>query len=665
MIEDVNQNKTREELSKELSSLQASYEQLKQSYDELIIERDTKKEDVWRSKTRYHKLAELVDAIVWRYDLKNDKWIYVSPQTKRILGYFPEEWLSFQWWVDLMHPEDQAWAPTFCLEKTKQGSWHEFEYRLRHKNGKDVWIYDKVNVESVDGEPAYLYGVMFDITQHKYDEKTHHDYALKKLKTAIENTEASIVITDREGAIEYANPFFAELTGYQPSDYLGQTPRILKSDVHEPEYYEELWQTITSGQTWSGEFYNKKKNGDYYWEYSTISPVMNDTNEITNFVAVKTDITPLKMLNEELQSAKNEAEENKARFEALHNATFGGILIHDNGIILDCNKGMSDMTGYSVDDLIGMNGLDLIAEESKETVINKVKEASDEPYEVYGLRKSGEVFSLRLEGRNIPYKGKEVRVVEFRDITIRKRNEQIIKDQNRQLKSLNTDKDRFISILAHDLKSPMGGLLGLTELMARQGHSYDSAKIVNFSQHINQTAQNISNLLDDLLAWARTQSGKIPFNPQNVGLKQFYDEIIGILRSSADKKNIKVQYQVSDVLNVFADRDMLKTILRNLMSNAIKFTNEGGKVIIQANQQNDGVVVKVSDTGVGIKPEKTEYIFEGLQHDSQAGTANEKGTGFGLLLCKEFVDKHGGTIWVESQEGVGSDFYFKLPHPQK
>jgi len=657
------QNKTREELCEELSSLQTRYDQLKQNYDELIHERETKKEeDVWRSITRYHKLAEQVDAIVWRFDLKNDKWIYVSPQTKRILGYFPEEWLNFQWWVDIMHPDDQAWAPSFCLEKTKQGSWHEFEYRLRHKNGEYIWIYDKVSVEYVDGEPAFLYGVMFDVTSHKIEEKKNEEFALRKLKTAVEKTEASILITDSEGKIEYANPFFSELTGYQPSDYLGQTPRILKSDVHEPEYYEELWQTITSGKTWSGEFYNKKKDGDCYWEYSTISPVMNDANEIINFVAVKTDITSLKMLNEELQSAKNEAEENKARFEALHNATFGGIAIHDNGIILDCNKGLSDMTGYSVDELIGMNGLYLIDEESKETVINKVEEASDKPYEVYGLRKSGEVYPLRLEGRNVPYKGKEVGVVEFRDISIRKRNEQIIKKQNQEFQALNADKDRFISILAHDLKSPMSGLLGLTELMARHGHSYDSAKIVNLSQHINQTAQNIFNLLDDLLAWIRTQSGKTPFNPRIIGLKQLYDEVMGVLSSIAEKKNINVQYQISDDLTVFADKDMLKTILRNLISNGVKFTKEGGNVMIRANHQQDGVVVKVSDTGVGIQPEKTEHIFEGLQNDSETGTANEKGTGFGLLLCREFVEKHGGTIWVESQVGVGSDFYFKLPH---
>ncbi|MGM0378068.1 MAG: PAS domain-containing protein, partial [Bacteroidota bacterium] len=265
----IDENKTTEDLRLELSSLQKKYDQLKQRYDDLILESETTKEDVRRSEMRYHKLAEQIDAIVWRFDLKNDKWVYVSPQTERILGYLPEEWSGFQFWVDIMHPDDQAWAPSFCLTKTKQGTWHEFEYRLRHKNGKDVWIYDKVSVEPVDGEPAYLYGVMFDITQRKHDEKAHQDYALKKLKTAIENTEASVVITDNDGSIEYANPFFTRITGYTPDEYLGQTPRILKSGCHPPEFYEELWHTITSGKTWRGEMCNKAKNGGYFWEFAT------------------------------------------------------------------------------------------------------------------------------------------------------------------------------------------------------------------------------------------------------------------------------------------------------------------------------------------------------------------------------------------------------------
>ncbi len=658
-------NKTKEELISELAELTKKYDSLKLRYKAKIEEEEKFSEAFLNTEARYMDLAEKVDAIVWRFDLKNDKWIYVSPQTEKILGYPPDQWTDFQWWVDIMHPEDQSWAPDFCINETKKGEWHEFEYRLRHKNGEFVWIYDKVNVELMDGEPAFLYGVMFDVTSHKNEEKKKEDFALRKLKTAIEKTEASIVITDSEGKIEYANPFFSELTGYQPEDYLGETPRILKSDAHEPAYYEELWQTITSGQTWSGEFYNKKKNGDYYWEYSTISPVLNEVGKITNFVAVKTDITSLKKLNEELQTAKEEAEESKMRFEALHNASFGGIGIHDMGIILDCNKGLADMTGYSAEELIGMNGLLLIAKESRDLVMKKVNSGADKPYEVFGLRKSGEVYPLRLEGRNIPYKGKTVRVVEFRDITQRKEYEHTIEMQNRKLQILNADKDRFISILAHDLKNPMGGLLGLTELLARNARDYDSEKIENFCKYINQTAQSIFNLLDDLLAWVRTQSGKTPYNPQNINLKSLYDEVMAVLNSMAQTKKINVQCQIAVDLTVFADKDMLKTVLRNLISNAIKFTNNEGNINIYAMPEDDGVVIRVSDTGIGISPELKTQIFNEFNNQSRAGTANESGTGFGLLLCKEFVSKHGGSIWVESSEGKGSDFYFKLPYQKE
>jgi PAS domain S-box-containing protein len=656
-----NYNKSNKELS-DYQILQEKYDALNQRYQKHLMDSRHFNEAIQRSEERYHQLAEQIDAVVWRFDLKNDKWVYVSPQADRILGYSPEEWTNNQFWVDIMHPDDQSWAPSFCLTETKRGAWHEFEYRLQHKKGEYVWIYDKVSVEKVDGEPVFLYGVMFDITRHKIDEEGQFNYALLKLKTAIENTEASVIITDKEGSIEYANPFFTKVTGYTPEEYIGQTPRILKSNIQSREHYQKLWETIKAGETWVGEFCNLNKNGEAFWEFATISPVKDELGEITHFVGVKTDISPLKKINEQLKEAKDEAEASNIRFQALHNATFGGIAIHDKGTILDCNKGLSDMTGYTREELLGMNGLLLIAEDYRDLAMSNIVAGIDKSYEVKGLRKSGEEYSLRVEGRNIPYKGKAVRVAEFRDITERKRSEQIIKKQNQELQDLNADKDRFITILAHDLKSPFSGLLGFAKMLSQNSKTFDASKIAEFTDNIFESAQGIYNLLEDLLAWMLVQSGKTSFKPEDIQLNNICDDITEIIEISARSKGVEVYCLFDKQLVVFADKEMLKTVLRNLMSNAVKYTNSGGKVVIYAVPEDDKVVIRVSDNGVGINPDKLIRMFNGTQPQSEPGTNNETGTGFGLLISRKFIEKHGGNIWAESKVGEGSDFFFSLPN---
>lgn len=230
-----------------------------------------------------------------------------------------------------------------------------------------------------------------------------------------------------------------------------------------------------------------------------------------------------------------------------------------------------------------------------------------------------------------------------------------------RLHQLNADKDRFISILGHDLKSPFNNLLGLSELLTEDIRKLDIDEIESITNDINKTARTTYNLLEDILMWARTQQGKIPFKPQILSFRNIYMGILEILNSNANAKNITINYSARDEINIFADIDMLKTILRNLVSNAIKFTNKGGATNINAEENSGNVTISVSDNGIGIKPENLTKLFDISEVITTKGTANETGTGLGLLLCKEFVEKHGGKIWVESEIGKGSDFKFTLP----
>jgi two-component system sensor histidine kinase/response regulator len=230
-----------------------------------------------------------------------------------------------------------------------------------------------------------------------------------------------------------------------------------------------------------------------------------------------------------------------------------------------------------------------------------------------------------------------------------------------QLEKLNINKDRFISILGHDLKNPFNNILGFSEILTNEIEGLHKDKIKDIAKNINKSARITNKLLEDILMWARTQQGKIAFEPQSLNFKDICLETLEILNRAADAKNISVNCIAADKLNVFADINMLNTVLRNLISNAIKFTNHGGAIKILAVQNSGNVTISVSDNGVGIPPDNLAKLFDISQVLTTTGTAEETGTGLGLLLCKEFVEKHGETIWVESEMGKGSSFKFTLP----
>jgi len=246
-------------------------------------------------------------------------------------------------------------------------------------------------------------------------------------------------------------------------------------------------------------------------------------------------------------------------------------------------------------------------------------------------------------------------------ITERIKTRKILEESETKLRQLNADKDLFISILSHDLRSPFNNLLGLSEILTEDIRKLAIGEIEDIAISINKTARNTYILLEDILLWARTHQGKIPFKPQQLSLTEVCDDTLKTLIPNAKAKNITINYSTADHINVFADIDMLKIVLRNLVSNAIKFTNNGGVININAEQSHSNITISVSDNGIGIPSDNIANLFDIGQFLTTKGTADEKGTGLGLLLCKEFVEKHGGKIWVESEVGKGSDFKFTLP----
>lgn len=275
--------------------------------------------------------------------------------------------------------------------------------------------------------------------------------------------------------------------------------------------------------------------------------------------------------------------------------------------------------------------------------------------------KSGTAY---FESRTIAYDDEKL-LSFIRDITERKVAELKIQEQNQELKKLNEDKDRFMSILAHDLKNPFNSILGFLEILSQNLQTFDMEKIQKLVTLVKTSSEQYYRLLESLLLWARAQSGKMPYEPQRINGCAICHQVAAELKLSAQSKNITVQLPESNDYVVFADMEMLKTILRNLISNAIKFSNPGGTIQLYAESEGDMVIIVVSDNGIGISPEKIATLFDISASQSTKGTAGEHGTGLGLFLCKELVEKQGGRIWVESELGKGCDFKFTLPRYEK
>ena len=246
------------------------------------------------------------------------------------------------------------------------------------------------------------------------------------------------------------------------------------------------------------------------------------------------------------------------------------------------------------------------------------------------------------------------------DITDRKRMEAEVKYKNEELQKLNATKDKFFSIIAHDLKSPFNSILGFSQILEEQMREKDYTAIEKYSKIIYESSERAVKLLMNLMEWSRSQTGRMEFNPEYCEMAELIQEVTILLDGSALQKLITINRVLPHTIRIFADKAMISTVVRNLISNAIKFTMPGGTITISMEQTQTELVFTVQDTGIGISKSGMEKLFRIEESFSTPGTQKEKGTGLGLILCKDFVELHGGKIGVESELGKGSAFKFSI-----
>jgi signal transduction histidine kinase len=243
----------------------------------------------------------------------------------------------------------------------------------------------------------------------------------------------------------------------------------------------------------------------------------------------------------------------------------------------------------------------------------------------------------------------------------KRKTNQLLNDKNKIISTINSQKDKFFSIIAHDLRGPFNGFLGLSELLAEDLDNMSKEEIRFAATSMRNSAANLFQLLENLLEWSRMEQGLIPFTPKENELDTVVSECVATLQDVADKKGIQISTDISEDIAVFADNNILHAVIRNILSNAIKFTPEGGTIDIKAKEDDKNTTISITDTGIGMNEKMVENLFRLDVQTNRKGTNDEPSTGLGLILCKEFVEKHGGKIWVESEEGKGTTFYFSFP----
>lgn len=343
-------------------------------------------------------------------------------------------------------------------------------------------------------------------------------------------------------------------------------------------------------------------------------------------------------------------------------------ILHEKGIEISFatnGEQALESVRYNKPDLIlldiampGMDGFEVCK------ILKSEKETYDIPVIFLTARTGSEDIIKGFEAGAIdfvtkPFNAKELTTRVFTHIELKK-SKDTISTQNLQLKKLNQTKDKLLSIVAHDLKNPFNALIGFAEMLIERD-DIPPQQLKKFHQYILQAAQQGYSLLENLLSWSRNQMNALKWQPEYIPTNTLINDIIEQYASIAKIKGIKLKSKTKNNYRVFADKRMVTIVLRNLVANALKFTPEGGEIILDTIPANNSIAFSVSDTGVGIAPEEQKKLFNADIHYSTTGTNNESGTGLGLLLCKEFVERNSGTISVESTENSGSRFTFNLP----
>lgn len=601
----------------------------------------------------YEKANEMAGVGVWEVDFVTNKlfWSVVTRQIHEVPDDYEPE---FQTAINF-------YKEGFCREELLRNFNHTVEtgepfmveLQLVTFKGNEMWVRAKGSAEFKEGRCLRLFGTLQDIQIQKLQRIQLINSEIK-YRSVIENSLYGVLLTFPGGFVIDANQAALKMFGYTLEE-IRKLSRYDIFDINHPNLSRFLTRREKDGKA-KDEITAVRKNGEIFpCEISGAFFTDIDGTRLNSLVIV--DITHIKQAERALALSEDKY---RKIFENIQDVYYR---TDKDGVIIELSPSI-EFYNYKREDLIGSLASDFYyVNEEKDKILNVLKkELKVSDFEVKLRSSTNELFyasvNSRLVMENGIFMGTEGII---RDITLRKIQENELATLNTELKGLNEHKEKLLSVIAHDLKTPIASSLKLAELALMDVNETSKIELIEYLGKIRVGLDNTNELLEDLLSWAASQFGSVIFNPVCIeDLKGQVHTGITRLIPIAEAKGIKLTQEIDRGITLIADKDMLDAIIRNIVSNAIKFTGRGGLVEIRAKSRKDDVIFSVTDTGIGISPAIVNVLFEKSFNYTIYGTSGEKGTGLGLDLCREFVEKHKGKIWVDSTVGKGSAFYFTI-----
>ena len=496
---------------------------------------------------------------------------------------------------------------------------------------------------------------------HLNSSKDFHTSFRNQFSNSIEFFPSAFFILDSEEIIIDTNKSGESLLRKNKTEIINRMMCEFIFDKDKEQFQQTLQKAVQTSQSQIKEISIKGTGNDYLPSLFIIK-----YNELQNF---KKGFYSLTAIDFTQQKVKEELiKDSEIRFENMANNAPVMIWIADvEGLFSFVNNVWIEYSGKEIGNLLGMSWLKDVHPEDLENLMNEYLKSfkSRKPFTFeFRLKdKSGKYEWMIIRGR--PRLSRDNIFIGFigscTNINMQKEFEGKIKKVNEELVEINAAKDKFFSIISHDLRSPLGGLMQILEILNETDSDLEEDEKKEIISEAAGVSKMVFALMENLLEWSRIQTGKIPYNPEKIELLPIVKEIEALYLQNFKNKQIIFSNEILPDVLVFADLRMTNTILRNLISNAIKFSKPNSEISVTAEPGEKFIIIKVKDAGVGIDENNISKLFRTDVSHSTEGTANEKGTGLGLVLCRELVEKQGGKIGVESKKDVGSTFYFTLP----
>ena len=605
-----------------------------------------------KSEEQFHSIFNNLQDAYFQADLMG-KFTMISPSAVRIYGYNSIEEMMDIPVVDLYaNPHDRENMIDILRDK---GAVVDLICEGKKKDGTTFWTSMNIQFQYQNNQISGTEGVVRDITQRKLQEDK-----IRTLSSAVEQSPVSVVITDTNGNIEYVNPKFSQITGYSSDEAINKNPRILKSNTKTKDDYRQLWETISSGHEWHGEFLNIKKNGESYYETASISPVFSENGQIAHYIAVKEDIT----------SRKKDEIQIKTLSTALEQSPSMIVITNKIGKIEYINTKFKVFLQYTTDEILG----------KYPRIFNPKHHTKESYHKMWETLQAGLVWQSEFRNRkkdltefweNVtisPLIGPDGLTSNYiiinEDITDKKQMISDLIEAKEKAEESDRLKSAFLANMSHEIRTPMNGILGFAGLLEDPGLSGDEQR--EYIDIIEKSGARMLNIINEIVDISRIESGLIEVTNSETNIDEQIEDVYDLLYLEAESKGIKLAFKNSSPKPktvIKTDREKLYAILINLVKNAIKYTDNGSVEFgytVETVYAPSLLTFYVKDTGIGIPINRQRAIFERFIQADILDVQARQGAGLGLSIAKAYVEMMGGKIWVESELGKGSTFYFTI-----